>query len=84
MVFFPRTALKHQPRTRPVWSGWKPKVETLEDRTLLSFSAAINYPAGNTPQDMVAGDFTGNGILDLATVNSSVVNILLGNGDGTF
>ena len=41
---------------------------------------------GNTPQNLVAGDFTGDGRLDLATVNadSDEVSVLLGNGDGTF
>jgi hypothetical protein len=35
---------------------------------------------------VVAGDFNGDGILDLATVNSvsNSASILLGNGDGTF
>ena len=38
------------------------------------------------PSSMVAGDFTGNGILDLIIANngSNNVSVLLGNGDGTF
>ena len=43
----------------------------------------------NTPGAIVAGDFTGSGILDLAVVSVSFdapdsVSILLGKGDGTF
>ena len=33
---------------------------------------------------IVSGDFNGDGILDLATVNGSSISVLLGNGDGTF
>jgi len=34
---------------------------------------------------LVAADFNGDGLLDLAAIGgSSLVNILLGNGDGTF
>jgi hypothetical protein len=85
MAFRQHASRKRRPGTRPGRSSWKPTVETLEDRTLLSFSAPINYAAGTSPQDMVAGDFTGTGILDLATVSpGGAVNILLGNGDGSF
>ena len=44
------------------------------------------YPTGNGPSSIVAGDFTGNGILDLAVANqySSSVSILLGDGHGGF
>jgi VCBS repeat protein len=63
-------------------------LETLEDRTLLSFLPAVNYPVGPpaAPFAVAAGDLRGNGILDLVTNNSNThtVSILLGNGDGTF
>jgi len=41
---------------------------------------------GKQPQSIVAGDFNGDGKLDLATANATdnTVTILLGNGDGTF
>ncbi len=43
-------------------------------------------PVGNQPVAIVAGDFTGNGRIDLAVANqdSDTVSVLLSNGDGTF
>ncbi|PWT84751.1 MAG: hypothetical protein C5B58_04220 [Acidobacteria bacterium] len=42
--------------------------------------------AGSNPAAVVAGDFNGDGTLDLAVANagSNSVRVLLGNGDGTF
>jgi hypothetical protein len=62
------------------------QLEALEDRYLLSFSPAVNYPVGASPQAVVTGDFNGDGRLDLAVANGagSTVSILLGNADGTF
>jgi hypothetical protein len=41
---------------------------------------------GQVPLSLAAGDFDGNGTLDLVTANSSsgTLSVLLGNGDGTF
>jgi FG-GAP-like repeat/Divergent InlB B-repeat domain/FG-GAP repeat len=52
----------------------------------LSFAAAVNYGAGDRPTSIAAGDFNGDGHLDLAVANEFTdnVSILLGNGDGTF
>jgi len=60
--------------------------EALEDRSLPSFFAAASYPVGAGPADAVSTDFNGDGILDLATANSTPnsVSVRLGNGDGTF
>jgi len=41
-------------------------------------------PTATSSYATVAGDFNGDGILDLAVVNSSTFTVLLGNGDGTF
>ena len=56
--------------------------------TFMSFTApAVTYQSGgDMVVDMIAGDFNGDGHLDLAAANASSKNIgiLLGNGDGTF
>jgi hypothetical protein len=51
-----------------------------------TFRAPVFYAAGSYPSSIVEGDFTGNGVLDLAVANtySDDVSILLGNGDGGF
>ncbi len=48
--------------------------------------SATGVTAGTAPIDIVAGDFNGDGRLDLATGNlgSSDISVLLGQGDGTF
>jgi len=62
------------------------------------FLEAPQYDAASTPQFVAAGDFNGDGKVDLAVANycvdptdlnsclqsGSSVNVLLGNGDGTF
>ena len=56
-----------------------------------TFQAPINYGVAPNPFAVVTGDFNGDGKLDLAVTNISGdyqvgpgVNVLLGNGDGTF
>ncbi len=57
-----------------------------------SFAPAKNYAVGTNPLGVAAGDFNGDGHMDLAVANSGDPNanddggisILLGNGDGTF
>ena len=48
-----------------------------------AFGAPAYYTTGWYPRAVTAGDFTGDGILDLATAGNTV-DILPGNGDGTF
>ena len=58
-------------------------LEVLEDRTLPSFLTPVAYAAGGEPQAVATADFRNNGIQDLVTIDANV-NVLLGNGDGTF
>jgi hypothetical protein len=52
----------------------------------VAFKAAVTYPVGTAPFGVAAGDFNGDGKVDLAVANGGdgSVSILLGNGDGTF
>ena len=66
-----------------VWlAGWPLPVHAQN----LTYSATPNNPVGRGPQALTVGDFNGDGLLDIATVNgiSDDVSILTGNGNGTF
>src|SRR5215472_12051893 len=51
-----------------------------------TFAAPITTTTGRQPNDLALGDFNKDGKLDVAVsnVDSNTVQILLGNGDGTF
>jgi hypothetical protein len=52
-----------------------------------TFAPHVDYPVGAAPAAVAAGDFNGDGKLDIAVLlgsSNTVVGILLGNGDGTF
>lgn len=53
-----------------------------------TFAPQVRYDAGPAPNAVVVGDFSGNGIMDLAVLSASAGNsvlaILMGRGDGTF
>ncbi|PYN65285.1 MAG: VCBS repeat-containing protein [Candidatus Rokuibacteriota bacterium] len=51
-----------------------------------TFQAARTFYAGGIPSSVAAGDFNGDGKVDLAvaTSGSNALSVLLGNGDGTF
>jgi hypothetical protein len=61
-------------------------LEALEDRTVPSFMAPVNYAVGTGPQAVVTADLNGDGHLDLITANagSNNISVLLGNSNGTF
>jgi hypothetical protein len=67
-------------------NSFRPVVELLEERNLLSFLPPVNYPAGPGPATVAVGDFNNDGSVDLATANfgDTSVSVLLNNGDGTF
>jgi hypothetical protein len=79
------TSTRRRPaRLRPLPS--RLYLEPLEDRCLLSFSPAVSYAVGTTPQAVLTADFNSDGRLDLAVANysSNNISVLLGNAGGTF
>ncbi len=48
------------------------------------FGPVVTYSDSGLPYSVAAGDFNGDGKLDLALLNSGTIGVLLGNGDGTF
>ncbi len=60
--------------------------QTVVEGTSLGFQPAVSYSAGSYPGPLLASDLNGDGKADLITTNfySNEVNVLLGNGDGTF
>src|SRR4029077_3382090 len=66
-------------------------LETLEERTVLSFLPPITFPVGVNPRAVAVADFNNDGKPDLAVVNTgqlstsqSSLSVLLGNGNGSF
>src|SRR5262245_24190446 len=61
-----------------------PAMMTADDCGFLNFSESSNSGEVSSPFSVAAGDFNGDGTLDLAVANSSSnnVSILLGNGTG--
>jgi hypothetical protein len=76
---------------RPPRRRFEPSIESLEDRTLLSFNAPLTLPTGIDPHGLAAANLTRSGNLDLVVANKGFsdgtfrgLSVLLGNGDGTF
>src|SRR5262245_43902948 len=66
--------------------SWRPRVEPLEERIVLSFAPVGPFPVGSQPYAAAVGDFNGDGKADLAVGNSgsNSVGIRLGDGRGGF
>src|SRR5437870_4565475 len=67
-------------------SSFRPQVELLESRTVLSFGPPNNFPVDANPLGVALADLNSDGKLDAVTSNygTGTVSVLLGNGDGTF
>src|SRR5687768_9603864 len=67
------------PRRRPARRNFRPQLEALEDRSLMSFTPAANYAVGLNPTAVTAADFNRDGYDDIAVANygDDTVSILL-------
>jgi len=63
-----------------------PLFEGLETRRLFSFVAPVSYAPGTTASAVAVSDFNNDGINDVVQLNAplATLNVMLGNGDGTF
>lgn len=64
-----------------------PKMESLEDRSMMAFIGPVSFPVGSNPAGIAVGDFNSDGRDDMAVVNSSLagtVSVLLSNSSGGF
>lgn len=75
-----RVRARRRPTTSPLL------LEVLEDRTVPSFSSIASYPTGSYPQAVLAADFTGDSLADLAVVNygDNSISVLKNLGGGSF
>jgi hypothetical protein len=76
---------------KPVQLPWRkpafrPQVELLESRNLLSFGPPNNFQVDANPLGVTLADLNGDSKLDIITADygGGSVSVLLGNGDGTF
>ncbi|MDR4462464.1 MAG: FG-GAP-like repeat-containing protein [Nitrospirales bacterium] len=84
-MMFLRPFVKRYMLLGVVWAcmiGWPTPAYTQN----LTYSPTPSNPVGRAPQAITSGDFNGDGLWDVATVNgtSDDVSVLLGNGNGTF
>ncbi len=70
-------------RTAPA-DGFRPRLESLDERLVLSFAAPTSYATGLQPTMVVAADVNGDGKPDLLTLIGGTVILRLNSGDGTF
>src|SRR5207302_893303 len=80
-----RPSMRRQLPLRP--RPFRPQVELLESRNLLSFSSPPNYfYTSANPLGVALADLNNDGNLDVVTADygNGTVSVLLGNGDGTF
>src|SRR5262245_7596871 len=62
-------------------------IEVLEGRALpsaVSLTINADYAVGVRPNSVIAADFNGDHRADLAVTSTTGLDVLLGNGDGTF
>src|SRR5262245_47406743 len=88
----PRLGQGRQGATRRPSAKWRPSLEFLEDRCLLSagvgglsFLDPVDYGVGRSPRSVAVADFNGDQVPDAAVANSASndVSVFLGGGDGS-
>jgi hypothetical protein len=87
---WPRNRLSNRPNEHRIASApaahFRPRLESLDDRIVLSFAAPVAY-AVSQPAALVSADVNGDGKPDLLSLTGSgisAVSVQLNNGNGTF
>lgn len=83
---FTRRSRSRRRGVAPIDRSCRPKLETLEERLAPAFVVGALLRSESDPGAIAAGDFNGDGYLDLAAATraSGNVGVFLGNGNSTF
>ena len=66
-----RKIAKRELQERRLATRRKPRLESLEDRSMMTFLAPVSFPSGLSPTGIAVEDYNADGESDMAIVNST-------------